>query len=75
LEVILDPKYEQYQQLIRWAEGYFHDEFNPKTVNAKLSRMRWPVRHRYQERKVSAWSTLKRDASIVSSAIAALQSM
>jgi hypothetical protein len=47
LEVILDPKHEQYEQLVRWAGGHFHDEFHPKTVNAKLSRMRWPVRHRY----------------------------
>jgi Plasmid pRiA4b ORF-3-like protein len=47
LDVILDPRHEQYKQLVRWAGGHFHDEFRFKTVNAKLSRMRWPVRHRY----------------------------
>jgi Plasmid pRiA4b ORF-3-like protein len=47
LEAILDPKHEEYERLVRWAGGHFHDEFDIKTVNGKLSRMRWPVRHRY----------------------------
>jgi hypothetical protein len=47
LEAILDPKHEQYEQLVRWAGGHFHDEFDAKSVNAKLSRMHWPVRHKY----------------------------
>jgi hypothetical protein len=47
LEAILDPKHEQYEQFVRWAGGHFHDEFQLKTVNQKLSRMRWPVRHKY----------------------------
>lgn len=47
LEAILDPKHEQNEQFVRWAGGHFHDEFQLKPVNAKLSRMRWPVRHKY----------------------------
>jgi Plasmid pRiA4b ORF-3-like protein len=47
LDVLLNPKHEQYEQLVRWAGGHFHDEFDPKTVNTKLLRMRWPVRHGY----------------------------
>lgn len=46
LEVIFNPKHEQYEQLVRWAGGHFVDEFDLKAVNKKLSRMRWPVRHR-----------------------------
>ena len=46
LEVILDPKDEQYAQLVRWAGGHFIDEFDLKAVNKKLSRMRWPVKHK-----------------------------
>ena len=46
LEVILDPKDEQYEQLVRWAGGHFIDEFDLKAVNKKLSRMKWPVKHK-----------------------------
>jgi hypothetical protein len=31
------------------GRGHFHDEFQLETINQKLSRMRWPVRHRYQD--------------------------
>ena len=54
LGVILDPKHGQYEQLVRWAGGHFHDEFHPKTVNAKLSRTRWPVRHGYRRTRGGA---------------------
>jgi Plasmid pRiA4b ORF-3-like protein len=46
LEVIFDPKHEDYDQMVRWAGGHFQDEFDMKQVNKTLSRMRWPVRHR-----------------------------
>ena len=46
LEAILDPTHENYTQYVRWAGGHFHDEFDLKSVNATLSQMRWPVRHR-----------------------------
>jgi hypothetical protein len=46
LEVIFDPEHEEYEQHVRWAGGHFVDEFDVKAVNGKLSRMRWPVRHR-----------------------------
>jgi hypothetical protein len=46
LEAILDPAQENYDQFVRWAGGHFQDEFDLKAVNKKLSRMRWPVRHR-----------------------------
>ena len=45
LEVVFDPKREEYDHYIRWAGGHFVDEFDVKAVNGKLSRMRWPVRH------------------------------
>ena len=47
LDAILDPKHEQYEQMVRWAGGHFHDQFHLKAVNGKLSRTRWPVRHQY----------------------------
>jgi hypothetical protein len=46
LEVILDPKAEQYSQFVRWAGGHFIDELDLKAVNHKLSRMKWPVKHK-----------------------------
>jgi hypothetical protein len=46
LEVVFDPTHEEYERLVGWAGGYFVDEFGLNAVNNKLSRMRWPVRHR-----------------------------
>jgi hypothetical protein len=47
LEVIFDPKHEEYEDLVSWAGGPFQaDEFDLKAVNETLSRMRWPVRHK-----------------------------
>jgi hypothetical protein len=46
LEVILNPKDKQHAQFVRWAGGHFIDEFDLKAVNKKLSRMKWPVKHR-----------------------------
>jgi hypothetical protein len=46
LEVILDPKHKDYDQMVVWAGGHFIDEFDVKAANTKLSKMRWPVRHR-----------------------------
>jgi len=46
LEVIFDPTHEDYEHFVGWAGGHFVDEFDLKVVNGKLSRMRWPVRHR-----------------------------
>ena len=46
LAVIFDPTHEDYEQFVRWAGGHFQDELDVNVVNMKLSRMRWPVRHR-----------------------------
>jgi hypothetical protein len=46
LEAIIDPRHENYEQYLRWVGGHFHDEFDLKGVNATLSWMQWPVRHR-----------------------------
>jgi hypothetical protein len=46
LEVILDPKHKDYELMVGWAGGHFIDAFDMKAVNRKLSKMRWPVRHR-----------------------------
>jgi hypothetical protein len=47
LEVIFDPKHEEFEHLVGWAGGPVHaEEFDVKKVNAALSKMRWPVRHR-----------------------------
>ena len=46
LEVIVDPTHKEYEHYVRWAGGYFLDDFDVKKVNAKLSQMCWPVRHR-----------------------------
>jgi hypothetical protein len=47
LEVIFDPTHEEFDHYVGWAGGHFVDEFDLAAVNAKLSTMRWPVRHRY----------------------------
>jgi len=46
LETIFDPTHEDYEELVRWAGGHFHDEFDAEAVNQTLCQMRWPVRHR-----------------------------
>ena len=46
LEVIYDPKHEEYEQYVRWPGGHFQHDFDLEAVNETLSRMRWPVRHR-----------------------------
>jgi Plasmid pRiA4b ORF-3-like protein len=46
LEIIADPRHEDYEEYVGWAGGHFLDEFDLKAVNEILSRMRWPVRHR-----------------------------
>ena len=46
LEVIVDPTHEEYDHYVGWAGGHFLDEFDMKAVNNRLSRMRWPVKHR-----------------------------
>ena len=46
LEVIVDPHHEEYEHYVGWAGGHFLDQFDPKAVNNRLSRMRWPMRHR-----------------------------
>jgi hypothetical protein len=46
LEVIFDPRHADYEHMVRWAGGHFQDEFDLKAANGKLSRMRWPVRHK-----------------------------
>lgn len=47
LEAICDPRHEDYEDYVRWAGGHFIDEFDLKAANETLSRMRWPVRHRW----------------------------
>jgi hypothetical protein len=54
LEIIADPKHEDYEEYVGWAGGHFLDEFDLKAVNEVLSRMRWPVRHRRQNTAPSA---------------------
>ena len=47
LEVIFDLGHEESAHFRGWAGGTFHaEEFNVKTVNEILKRMRWPIRHR-----------------------------
>jgi hypothetical protein len=46
LEVIVDPTHEEYEHYVGWAGGHFLDEFDLEAVNKRLSRMRWPVKHR-----------------------------
>jgi len=47
LEVIFNPAHREYEHYLGWAGGHFLDQFDLKAANAKLSRMRWPVRHRW----------------------------
>jgi hypothetical protein len=48
LEVIFQPDHEEFDYYRRWAGDDFDPEhFNLEAVNDTLSRMRWPVRHRY----------------------------
>jgi len=46
LQIIFDPTHEEYEHLVGWAGGHFHDEFDLESVNETLRRMRWPLRHR-----------------------------
>jgi len=46
LEAIIDPNHEEYEAMVTWAGGHFHDTLDVKAANATLTRMRWPVRHR-----------------------------
>jgi pRiA4b ORF-3-like protein len=47
LEVIFQPGHEEFQHYRAWAGNPVHAEtFDLKAVNATLSRMRWPVKHR-----------------------------
>jgi hypothetical protein len=47
LEAVFDPKHEEFEHYRQWAGDPVHaEEFDLKAVNAKLSRKRWPVRHR-----------------------------
>jgi hypothetical protein len=56
LEVIFDPRHEEYEHSVRWAgrrsalinavERFQPEEFDVKAVNVTLARMRWPARHR-----------------------------
>jgi hypothetical protein len=47
LEAIFQPKHEEFDHFRGWAGGKFHaEEFDLKAVNAVLSRLRWPVKHR-----------------------------
>ena len=56
LEVIFDPRHEEYEHNVRWAGGpsalthsverFQPEEFDAKAVDATLSRMRWPARPR-----------------------------
>ena len=56
LEVIFDPRNEEYEHNVRWAGGpsaltqaagrFQPEEFDANAVNASLLRMRWPARHR-----------------------------
>ena len=47
LETVFDPANDEFKHLVGWACRPFHaEEFDMKAVNGKLSRMKWPVRHR-----------------------------
>ena len=47
LDIILDPKHQDYEEYVGWAGGHFVDGFDAKAANTKLAGMRWPVRHRW----------------------------
>jgi hypothetical protein len=47
LDVIFEPGHEEFSHFRGWAGGTFYaEEFDLKSVNEILERMRWPVRHR-----------------------------
>ena len=47
LDAVFDPKHEEFEHYRQWAGKAVHaEEFDMAAVNRKLSRMRWPVRHR-----------------------------
>src|SRR5580658_10554552 len=47
LEVIFEPGHEEFEHYREWAGDAVHaEEFNLKSVNDILDRMRWPKRHR-----------------------------
>lgn len=56
LEVVFDPSHEEFDHCVQWAGGpspvnqsvgrFQPEEFDLQAVNAALSRMRWPARHR-----------------------------
>jgi hypothetical protein len=47
LEIVFDPTHEEYEHCVAWAGGHFQaEEFDMKAVNAILTRMRWPIRHK-----------------------------
>lgn len=56
LEVIFEPRHEEYEHSVRWAGGpsaltqsaerFQPEEFDARAVNAILSQRRWPPRHR-----------------------------
>lgn len=48
LEAVFDPEHEEFEHYRQWAGNPVHaEEFDLKAVNNTLSRMRWPVRHRW----------------------------
>ncbi len=51
LEIIFDPGHKDFEHLVTWAGGPFQaEDFDATAVNAVLSRMRWPIRHRRPDR-------------------------
>jgi hypothetical protein len=56
LEVVFDPSHKEFDHYVQWAGGpspvnqsvgrFQPEEFDLRAVNAALSRMRWPARHR-----------------------------
>jgi len=47
LSVIFEPGHEEFEHYRQWAGDQVHaEEFNLKSVNEILERMRWPKRHR-----------------------------
>ena len=47
LEAVFDPKHEQFEQYRHWVGKPIHaEEFDVAAVNRKLSRIKWPVRHK-----------------------------
>lgn len=47
LDVIFDPGHEDFERFREWSGASFQpEEFDVRAVNLKLSRLRWPIRHR-----------------------------